>query len=239
MRILQSAAAALALTIAVPGTSQAQWYVGVDGGANILEDAKVSDQTGRTTPVGSKTGYVLQMQGGYDFGGPKAEFEIGYRNSGLSNIADINDVGGHSSSLSFMTNGIYEFMPKASWHPFVGAGIGMARVSVRWKESGTTSVKDSDWQFAYQAMTGISYDLTKNWGLKAQYRYFATLDPEFTSTDGDYNITSENHNHAFMLGLTYTFGSATPKAVQAIPAARTAMANAPSRVFAPQTKRAE
>ncbi|MBR9971954.1 outer membrane protein [Magnetospirillum sulfuroxidans] len=239
MRILHSTAAALALTIAAPGASHAQWYVGVDGGANVLEDSNVSDQTGSTTSVGSKTGYVIQMQGGYDFGGPKAEFEIGYRNSGLANIAEINNVGGHSSSLSFMTNGIYEFMPKASWHPFIGAGIGMARISARWEENNSTAVKDSDWQFAYQAMAGISYDLTKNWAAKAQYRYFATLDPEFTTANGDYNLTAENHNHAFLLGLTYTFGSTTPKAVQATPAARTAMANAPSRVFAPQTKRAE
>lgn len=236
MRIIHHAAF-IFLMAALPTLAHAQWYVGVDGGVNILEDAKISDARGNSATVGSKTGYVLQMQGGYDFGGPKAEFEIGYRNSGLKTVADTSEVGGHSSSLSFMTNGIYEFLPKSSWHPFVGAGIGMARVSARWEENGSNMVEDSDWQFAYQAMAGIGYDLTRNWGVKAQYRYFATLDPEFTTSGGN-TISAENHNHAVLLGLTYTFGATKADTTQAAPAVRTAMGGAPLQPWSAQLRRA-
>ena len=109
-----------------------------------------------------------------------------------------------TSALSFMTNGVLSFLPNRSWHPFVGAGIGMSRISAEWKVNGSKVVDDSDWVFAYQAFAGVSYDLTKNWELSAQYRYFATQDPEFSDNSGD-RFSGEYASHAILAGVSYKF----------------------------------
>lgn len=214
MTILHKIAITLAFTLLPASGAFAQWYVGGDGGVNVLTDSKISGQDNTSATIGSKTGYVLQMEGGYDFGGPKAELEVGYRNSGIKTLTDVNSAGGRTSSLSFMANAQYEFLPGEKWHPFIGAGIGMAQVTARWSEAGSNIVDDSDWVFAYQAFVGVGYDLSKAWQLKAQYRYFATEDVELASSDNN-KFSAENENHAFMVGVTYRFGRKTASVAQA------------------------
>lgn len=89
------------------------------------------------------------VQGGYDFKGPKLEAEIGIRRNDIDTIGEHRPDGGYTASLAFMGNALYEFLPNSSWHPFVGAGTGMARISANWENDGRSFVKDSDWQFAW------------------------------------------------------------------------------------------
>lgn len=205
MRTMKSLIAAAALTIAVPAVANAQWYIGADAGANYLQDTGVAGSD-------SDWGPVALGQVGYNFGGPKVEFEVGYRNN--------DDI----SSWSTMVNGIYEFMPNSSWHPFVGAGIGWAWLD---GDFAGTGAKNSDNQFAYQGIAGVSYDVNSNWALKAQYRYFATLDTDMgTATDHD----AEYKNHSILVGFTYKFAAPAPVAAPApapVPVAAPAPAPAP------------
>jgi len=208
MKIAKIVAAGLFL--ALPTAAHAQWYVGADAGVNFLQDSDVKpkDNSGSTT-AGSDTGYALQAHGGYafkpfSFATPRAEAEVAYRNSGLKSLTDVADSSGDTSSLSLMTNGVLSFLPDRSWHPFVGAGIGMSRISAEWKVNGNKVVDDSDWVFAYQAFAGVSYDLTKNWELSAQYRYFGTQDPEFSDNSGD-KAKGEYASHAILAGFAYKF----------------------------------
>lgn len=200
---------ALSLAAAVP--AQAGWYAGADAGVNIMQDESISgvdNSDGSTWTDTSKnsTGYGLQMQGGYNFGGPKAELELGYRSNSLSSL---KNGGGNSSgdttSLSVMANGIYQFLPKSKWHPFVGAGIGMAQIGADWSQGGRKVLDDSDLVFAYQGIAGIAYDLNKHWELKTQYRYFATQDATLTDTDGG-SVKTGYHSHSILAGFTYKFG---------------------------------
>lgn len=206
MRTMKSLIAAAALTVAVPAVANAQWYLGADAGANYMEDPGV-------TGSDSSWGGVGVAQFGYNFGGPKAEFEVGYR--------DNDDI----SSWSTMVNGIYEFMPNSSWHPFVGAGIGWAWLDGDFNAAGS---KNSDNQFAYQGLAGVAYDLSTNWALKAQYRYFATLDTDL----GPNNQDADYHNHSIMVGFTYKFAKPTPVAAPA-PAPVPVAAPAPAPISKP------
>lgn len=149
------------------GSAQAQWYMGADAGVTFLEDADISgrDNTGSTwtDTSGNKAGYGLQAHGGYDFGGPRLEAEVAYRGSSLDSLAKVTQkVSGDTSALSFMTNGVYQFMPNSNWHPFIGAGIGVARVNAEWKVNGERVLNDSEWTFAYQGFAGVAYDIDKN-----------------------------------------------------------------------------
>lgn len=205
MRTMKSLIAAAALVIAAPAVANAQWYVGADAGANYMEDPSVRGSD-------SDWGGVGLLQFGYSYGGPKVEFEVGYRGN--------DDI----SSWSTMLNGIYEFMPNSSWHPFVGAGIGWAWLD---GDFNGPSAKNSDNQFAYQGIAGVSYDVNTNWALKAQYRYFSTLDTDLGPAN-DHN--ADYHNHAILVGFTYKFAKPAPVAAPApapVPVAAPAPAPAP------------
>lgn len=200
---------AAALVLALPGLAHAQWYAGADGGVNFVQDSDINAPNSAPAKAGSETGYALQVHGGYafrsfDFATPRIEAELGYRNSGLKSLTDFTGTSGHTSALSLMTNASLYFLPKHSWHPFVGAGIGVARIDAEWRSNGGKLVDDSDTVFAYQGFAGVSYDIAKNWELSAQYRYFATQDPEMTDT-ADGTFTGEYSSHSILAGFTYKF----------------------------------
>lgn len=206
MRTMKSLLAAAALTVAVPAVANAQWYIGADAGANYLQDPGVRGSD-------SDWGWVGMGQVGYSFGGPKVEFEVGYRGN--------DDI----SSWSTMVNGIYEFMPNSSWHPFLGAGIGWAWLD---GDFAGNAASNSDNQFAYQGIAGVAYDVNTNWALKAQYRYFATLDTDLGPAN-DHN--ADYRNHSILVGFTYKFAAPAPVAAPA-PAPVPAAAPAPAPVAA-------
>lgn len=202
---------AVAALTALPGVAQAQWYMGADAGVNFLQDGDLkSDAFNNDMKVGNDTGYAVQMHGGYgfkasSFGTPRLEGELAYRSSGLKSLTDFDGkLSGHTSSLSLMANGVYQFLPKSKWHPFVGVGIGMSRIGVDWQSPNGKLVDDTDIVFAYQGFAGVSYDIAKNWELSAQYRYFGTQDPEFKDTDSD-KVKGEYSSHAILAGFTYKF----------------------------------
>lgn len=202
------------MALATSTAAQAgQWYVGGNVGAVIQNDTTYKGNDPSDGPWSNKgdfdTGYGLMANAGYDFGGPKAELEVAYRSAGNKSLQDsqTKSVNGDLSSLAIMANGIYEFLPKSSWHPFVGGGIGFANVSDDLKGAdGRTYLSDNDWQFAYQAIAGVSYDINKSWAINAQYRYFATLDPSFTDSDGN-KAKMDYSNHNILAGLTYKFSN--------------------------------
>lgn len=198
---------AVAVLTALPGVAQAQWYMGADAGVNVLQDSDVTNEaTGYSGTGSNKTGYALQVHGGYAFKPvgvvtPRLEGEIGYRRNDIKGLTD-SDVSGQTSTSSFMVNGILSFLPKRSWHPFVGAGVGMSSINIDWHDSSST-LDDSDFVLAYQGFAGVSYDVAKNWELSAQYRYFATENPEFTA--GGNKLKAEYSSHAILAGFTYKF----------------------------------
>ncbi|MGE5475022.1 MAG: outer membrane protein, partial [Bacteroidales bacterium] len=203
MRTMKSLIAAAALMIGAPAVANAQWYVGADAGTNYLQDPNVRGSD-------SDWGWVGIGQVGYNFGGPKLELEGGYRGN--------NDI----SSWSAMVNGIYEFLPNSKWHPFLGAGIGWAWLD---GDYAGTNANNTDNKFAYQGIAGVAYDVTNNWALKAQYRYFATLDTDLGPAN-DHN--AEYRNHSLLVGFTYKFAAPTPApAPVAAPVAAPAPAPAP------------
>jgi outer membrane protein OmpA-like peptidoglycan-associated protein len=213
---------AAAVIAAIPTLAQAQWYVGADVGGTFLQDSK-SSGNGLSYKTEYEAGWLAQGQVGYAFGPWKLEGELSYRANGVDKVAG-GTGSGDVSALAPMINGIYEFLPQSSWHPFVGVGIGAAYLDTgKVKQAGAEVYKGEDWAFAYQGFVGVGYDVTKNVEIKAQYRYFSTLDYDTTATATSQKLTSEYHDHAILVGLTYKFG----------PEAKPAPAPAPVPVAAP------
>lgn len=194
---------------AAAGAADPSWYVSGAGGATWFEEAD-SESNGTTFESTFDTGYVFSGAAGRAFGnGFRAEGEFGYRQSSLDEIkvnsGNTFNAEGDVSALSFMANGFYDFDVGMKIKPYVGGGIGAARVSANdVRIGGAQLVDDSDVVFAYQAVGGLGYDLTTNLTAFAEYRYFATVDPTFNATGGG-DFDSQFMSHNALLGVRYHF----------------------------------
>ncbi len=154
---------------------------------------------------------------GYDFGAFRAEVEIGYltneANDGVAIGSGSGPVEGDVSVLSFMVNGYYDIhTPNFSLVPYLGVGIGGASIDAHIIAPflpSTQVVDDSATVFAYQFMAGFGWNVSPSITLTADYRYFATTDPEFTPGNafpsGSPDLTSDYNNHSFNLGARFKF----------------------------------
>ncbi|MDK9723217.1 MAG: OmpA family protein [Rhodospirillales bacterium] len=240
MRIATALVGAV-LVVGFAGTAQAQsgsgFYTGLMGGYTILQDADVTGG-GVNANVDFDNGFGVLGAVGYDYGrfswgNLRTEIELGYRRNGADSISGSNTtvgVGGLSgdvSALSGMINGLWDMPVNFPVRPYLGAGIGVARINVDNVSRATGFVDDSDVQFAYQGIAGLGWEITNNWRANLDYRYFATLDPSLKTGTG-VGVDGEYRSHALMLGFAYKFGAPAP-----VPVAAAQPAPAPAPLAAP------
>ena len=193
-------------------------YISLGAGWNNLMDSadKASNLTGKTR---YDDGYAIVGAVGYGWGnGFRTELEAGYRNnaikSGTFNGINVRP-SGTFNSLSLMTNVIYDFN-LGGFVPYVGAGVGIARLTSNEISVGGTQVDDQDMQFAYQGIAGIAYGVTENIKLDLGYRYFGTTNPSFMAGSAraggptGATLRTEYGAHTVLLSVRYEFGA--PKA---------------------------
>ena len=227
---------ALAIALLLPGAAHAYpkqgWYLGVGAGANFLQDNDV--KIGATTNrIEADPGFMLDSAIGFGFESQlRPEFEIAYRrntvdkNSGAGSGAP----SGNFNSVAFMGNLFYDFQTNSGLTPYLGLGVGGALIGA--DDAGTvfaTKLVNQPFEFAYQGIAGLSYELSERWDVTADYRYFATLDPTYKTVAGVQTNEAEYRNHTFLLGLRYVFGverevpvpvamHTQPRQVQVVPA---------------------
>jgi len=211
----------LALAVATLGVSSAAmaqgyngWYLGVRGGLTWLEDYS-HPVLGTNTTFEFDRGWNLSGNVGYAFGGPfRLEFEVAHRTNDIDTIsaggASLAGATGDMKSLAAMINGFFDIDTGMGFTPYVGLGIGYARVSADGiTAAGGPTNSDEDSKFAYQAIAGLSYWFTPAVALTADYRYFATQDPSFTLSSGA-SVEGEYKTHNVMVGLTFRFPEPAP-----------------------------
>jgi OOP family OmpA-OmpF porin len=241
MRITLAAGACLAVVAAMSaGDARAQtFYLGGQAGWNVLED-----QTGRVAGFPSTrgrfdSGFAVGARAGYEWGPWRFEEEYAYRSNDLNrlNIAGFNipGVSGSRSSHAIMTNVLYDINLGYPVIPHVGVGIGAVNIIDHARINGIGVVTDdSDWQFGYQAIGGLRYNVTPNIALDLDYRYLGTTDATFRVPGTGIKYTSGYTNHTLMAGMVYRFGPppAPPMAAPpAMPAPPPALARRMFMVF--------
>jgi outer membrane protein OmpA-like peptidoglycan-associated protein/opacity protein-like surface antigen len=204
------------------------WYVGVEGGAMLVED--VDFDIGTTADAGGASydaGWDVDATIGYDFGAFRAEAEVGYRQAnvngyqstlttpalaaggGARNVAPgvFNYAGGTTSALSFMVNGMLDFGDDDGITGFVGGGAGVARIDTNiGLNTRSDFIDDSDTVFAWQAIAGVRAPLTDSIDVTLKYRFFNAPDVNFIDSTGR-NFNSRFRSHSILGGLTFNFGS--------------------------------
>ncbi len=171
-------------------------YIGANIGTSFLSD---SDATFNTTPAitasaDSDTGVAFGLVVGNSFGNYRLEGEIAHQENDIDNIeilgTNVNDTDGDTSSTAFLLNGYYDFKNGSKFTPFIGVGLGFAKVDISTTTSptyGTLFTSDDDTVFAYQLGFGGGYAVNDKVTLDLKYRYFATSDPDFQLATVEYS----------------------------------------------------
>ncbi len=173
-----------------------------------------SDNEDPNTPannfeLNTQAGYNAAFAVGAKFGSLRAEVEAVYRNNdhdkfsqgGTSEGAD-----GELSTLNVFLNGYYEIDLFGVVTPYAGVGVGYGVVTLDVQRlDGTLVVDDNDTVYSYQLMAGAAFNLTENFSLTAEYRYFDTItDAELTLEAGLGTIeNSDIRSHEVRFGIRY------------------------------------
>lgn len=221
MRNLYRKALALAaLAVGVWGvrTHEAEasegWYGRIDAGYSVeggLED--VSNGEADLPDAEFDADWMVSAGAGYAFAnGFRLEAEYSYRDNDVGEDAFWR--GGAVKATALMANLYRDFEVSERLRPYVGVGVGAAKVET--KASGGVITPDyytfegSDTVVAYQAMAGVAIGLTPRLELDVGYRYFIAPDLSF---EGE--ITNEpappfemDYTHqAVTLGLRWQFAA--------------------------------
>ncbi|PKP96986.1 MAG: flagellar motor protein MotB, partial [Alphaproteobacteria bacterium HGW-Alphaproteobacteria-13] len=229
MRKLAVAVALASTALASPALARDNsWYVGVGGGAMIVEDIDLDIGTpngvvSNAATLDHRTGYDFEGVVGYDFGGFRAEVEVGYREADIKsgtfgapgipsnpnntgNFTGTAPLNGDSNVLSFMVNGLLDFGPDDGLQGFVGGGVGVARTSIE-PVFASAFLDDSDTGFAWQAVAGVRAPISSNWDVGLKYRFFNHDKVKLVDQLGR-DVEGRFRSHSILGTLTYNFGGA-------------------------------
>lgn len=214
---------------------QAGWYIGGEAGWSHLEDMDATGSAAGLTASGTvkpSDGFAVGGNVGYAFpGGIRLEGEVAYRDHDLNSVSSGGGsfpVSGDIDSIAFMANALYDFIQDEPLTPYIGAGIGGARLGINNLRAPTVasgSFSDSNFVLAYQAIGGVKYAFDTNWSANLDYRYLATEDATFSGGGG--SLKTSYHTHNVMLGIAYHFASPPPPPPEAPPPAPVAAAPPP------------
>lgn len=90
-------------------------------------------------------------------------------------------VDGDLTTTAVFANGYYDFANDSPFTPYLGGGIGVARVDQDIFTAGGASLDESDTGFAAQAIAGVSYAVSDRVSLTADVRYRRIFDINTTS----------------------------------------------------------
>ena len=250
-----------AVTLALASTALATpafarddaWYVGVEGGAMIVEDIDYTiNGVSRAGRAFNNNGWDVDAIIGYDFGGFRAEAEVGYRRATIdtwqasvttpyytaagtiANIAPgtFDYVGGRTSALSFMLNGLVDFGDDDGIQGFIGGGVGVARISADYALTTRGSwLDDSDTVFAWQAIAGLRQPISDNIDVTLKYRFFNADNVRLVDVTGRVN-DGRYRSHSIVGGIVFNFGR-PPEPIPVAP--RTPPAEPPAPPVVPCT----
>ncbi len=151
-----------------------------------------------------KDGYAATGAVGLDFAGARIEAELSYRHDEVDELtaagAPLPTPEGTLVGSAFMINGYLDMPTDTLFTPYIGVGVGVAKVKVNeYTSAGTILIDDTENVMAGQVMLGTNYTVMPNFDLYGEYRYFMTQDVDVSGTDASYR------NHAIMVGAKYMF----------------------------------
>ncbi len=217
MRKVCGLVAVCALLVTGAASAQAGMYVGGNVGATAGTDSDISftaDLAGQAPIVGEgetswDNGYWVSGFIGYGFDvfPVRLESEIFYQADDADESTAFGVTGearGERSSYGALVNVYFDFENATKFTPFIGGGLGAAKVDI---SDVTDNFKSSsDVVFAYQIGAGVAMRITDSVSVDLKYRYYGTSDISDTVADsfdsGDFLTQDiENGMHNILFGV--------------------------------------
>ena len=189
-------------------------YFGIEGGWTHLEDAK-GNLGGFGVTQRFDEGFNVGARAGYEWGPLRFEEEFNFgsnKNTRLAALGFNSAVNGQRNRYAIMTNAIYDFTLGWPVTPHIGVGIGAVNLSDKISTKppfAFTVDSNSQWEFGYQAIAGIRYNINPALAFDLDYRYLATTDPTFKGILG-HTHKSEYSTHNVVASLSVRFGAPPP-----------------------------
>jgi len=207
------------------------WYFGVEGGWTSLADTTKDGRFGNVSFTRKfDDGFNVGARAGYEWGPWRLEEEFSY---GSNHSGSVRALGtnfglsgsggsGQSNRYAIMTNALYDF--NVGWpvtphigvgigavdlHSSIGLGSGNPALAGTVCAAGCTIASGSSWQFGYQGIAGIRYNINPALAFDLDYRYLATTDPTFKTRFGG-TITGSYASHNILASLSVRFGAPPP-----------------------------
>jgi OmpA-OmpF porin, OOP family len=185
----------------------AQYYIGAQAGwTGLPYQTDIIEGVGPIA-VQFNAGFNAGTRGGYQLGPWRFEEEYSYRRNNVAEYGENTDVSGNRHTHSIMTNVIYDLSTGWPVTPHIGVGIGAMDVIDNLKVPGRrVFFNDSSWQFGYQAIAGLRYDINPVLALDLDYRYLATTESTFSIPNTTLHYRTGANTNNFVASLTYRFG---------------------------------
>jgi OmpA-OmpF porin, OOP family len=196
--------------------AQAQFYIGPEGGWTALPDQRITVPGLFSTKLRFNPGFNAGVRLGYEWGPWRLEEEYSYRQNNVpSNFSlfgvPISGISGNRHTNSIMTNVLYDFTVGWPITPHFGFGVGAVQISDGVRLPGIGQfINDSTWQFGYQGIAGIRYNLSPSFTLDLDYRYLATTQPTFRLLNTNIRYRSGYNTNNFVASLIYRFAPPAP-----------------------------
>lgn len=118
----------------------------------------------------------------------------------------VDSSNGSIKNLGIFGNVYFDVPTGSPISPYVGAGIGLSDVKVRYQPSAVNIVDDSKTKFAYQLMAGVSAKVSPQVELFGQYTYRATGDAKVRVNLVPAQLSVENKQSLITAGVRISFG---------------------------------
>lgn len=187
------------------------WYLRGDVAYRIGRSNGADPAPGFPVPAGEKVGNSIAagFGAGIKTGWLRTDFTIDFATP-MKYEADAGATSAKSSAATFLFNG---YLDLGSWYritPYIGAGVGAARMRITDYTSATTPPFTGDssrakWNFAWAGMAGLAYAISPNTMVDLGYRYINFGDVT-TETDTFGSMTLKQvAAHEVRVGLRWNF----------------------------------
>ncbi len=184
------------------------WYGRVDLGRSLGGEAEADGGPS----VQLETDWSQHAGLGYAFdNGFRLEGEIGHRFNQLELGGPADVVDGDIHAWSAMANLFYDFLRGGDVEPYIGVGVGAARLNGNYTDSLGFGIDDQDTTLAYQGLVGVAVSMGENFDVDIGYRYFVAPGGTFGTHGGPPAELDVDYEHqAVTVGLRYQFAAAAP-----------------------------
>ena len=215
-RITKTVALAALMAGAAGGTAAANegWYGRADVGYSFDGQLDIDSSLLSFGGDGELENDWSQSAGiGYAFAnGMRLEGELAHRFNEIDPTTTI-DAGGDVHVWSLMLNGYYDFNRGGAIDPYLGIGVGAARVyAMAWDNTAPVGrFNEAADTVAYQIMGGVGLEVTDRLTFDIGYKYFAAPDLEFDGFPlANSPYTADYSNQSVTFGLRWDFGAPPP-----------------------------